>query len=163
MSGPHPIVQLANRALSRDDTGKVVLDEQGALLLEAMIIEHAHDPALPDALRDLFGMMVMLEGELESPQAAFDLVDTHPRMRVRQRSLVWISPGPDHEEHVAVGADDRPARQPARHRGAIERRRRAAVRERLDAAGHPTLSLASTAARRSVPVSVRTGAPARAG
>jgi hypothetical protein len=70
---PHPIVQLANRALSRDENGKVVLDPTGALLLEAMILEHAHDPALPDALRDLFGMIVMLEGELASPQAAFDL------------------------------------------------------------------------------------------
>jgi hypothetical protein len=38
-------------------------------------------------------------------RAAFDLVDTHPRMRVRQRSLVWVSPDPAHEqqvEHVAA-------------------------------------------------------------
>src|SRR5262245_42779390 len=73
MSELHPVLALADRAFSRDDEGKLSLDEKGALLLEAAILAHAQDPALPDALRHLFGLVVLLEGELASPAAALAL------------------------------------------------------------------------------------------
>ena len=53
MSGPHPIVQLANRALARDDTGKVVLDEQGTVTYTQLVPEIAQEPDYEAAIAAL--------------------------------------------------------------------------------------------------------------
>jgi hypothetical protein len=73
MTELHPVLQVANRVLLRGDDGKVAMDEKGALLLESAILQHARDPGLAEALRNLFGLVVMLEGELASPEAALAL------------------------------------------------------------------------------------------
>ena len=83
----HPILQIADRALSRDEDGKLVMDEKGAFLLELMILEHAADPALADALRGLFALGLRLESELDSPEAALALTVVLGKVQPALRNL----------------------------------------------------------------------------
>lgn len=97
----HPVLNMADRALSRDENGKYVLDEQGAILLEAMILEHAEDTELPHVLWALFDLVARLESELDSAEAAFGLMIVLGKVQPALRHLA-----PDVEKLIQRQADE---------------------------------------------------------
>ena len=101
MSELHPVLNMADRALSKGEDGKYVLDEQGAILLEAMILEHAEDKELPHVLWALFDLVAKLESELSSPEAAFGLMIVLGKVQPALRHLA-----PDVEKLIQRQADD---------------------------------------------------------
>ena len=76
----HPLLQIADSAF-RVDNGCWTLDADGEAMLERGILDHARDPDLPEILRTLFGLLVLLTDDLKSPKAAAALACVFARVQ----------------------------------------------------------------------------------